>query len=366
MAIVKGIELVHEHNALIIELSEAVDVVSTVPVIGAHPRFIVFKTVDSNFNESKILDFYRAVLDSLGIDNGVVLLTSVPIGEYVRETVSEPFASEIIVTVGLEPPVCLDIGIVYRPLVGTINVAVITAAPLTREAAVDLFKTVIEAKTLAVIDLLLRCRSRSPGTVTDAVVVALPRSRCKRYLFAGMATNIGNAIAKSVYRAIMRKALASLGVDGLLRNLLGVDRERLLELAVHLYERAPIPGLSTEKARLFFAKILDEVLKDPNVWSFLVAARELDLHAYAGSIPGLSREEFLSDSIKIVADELLGIALALYVAGARGMFSMYWVEKLKKSGALEPELPMFEDDVLSALLGSLLTRLYDSYRGETH
>ncbi len=365
MAIVKDIELVHEHNALIIELSEVVDIVSTVPVIGAQPRFIIFKTVDRDFNESKILDFYRAVLESLGIDSGIVLLTSVPVSEYIRETLSEPFTSEIIATVGLEPSVCLDINAIYRPLVGTINIAVITAAPLTEEAAVDLFRTVVEAKTLAVVDLVLRCRSRAPGTVTDAVVVAVPRSRRKTYLFAGMATNIGNAIAKSVYRAIMRKALASLGVDGLLRNLLGVDRERLLELAVHLYERAPIPGLSTEKVRVFFAKILDEMLKDPNVWSFLVAARELDLHAYAGSIPGLSREEFLSDSIKIVADELLGIALALYVAGAKGLFSMYWVEKLKKSGALDLELPMFEDDVLSALLGSLLTRLYDSYRGES-
>ncbi len=365
LALIKRIELVREHGVLIVELREVMDLVSTVPIIGVEPRFIVFKTVDKDFNETKILDFYRRVLESIGIDSGVVLLTSVPVDDYVREPLLKPFESEIIATIGLEPAVCIDFDTVFKPLIGTINLAIITSAPLTNEAAIDLLRTVTEAKTLAAVDITLRCNSRSSGTVTDAIVIALPRTRRRTLLFAGMATDIGNAIAKAVYRLIMEKALSRLGTDGFLKNVLGIDRERMLELALKIYRRAPIPGLSDEEARALLAAILDDVLRDPNVWSFLVAARELDLHAYAGSIPGLSKEEFLNDSVKIVADELLGIALALYVAGAKGLFSMYWIEKLKKSGALEPELPMFEDDVLSALLGSLLTRLYDSYRGES-
>ena len=215
---------------------------------------------------------------------------------------------------------------------------------------------------LAVSEILLRCTSRASGTVSDAVAIVLPRSRPKRYLFAGIATDVGNAIAKAVYRAILSRAITLLGIDDFLKNVLGVDRERIVELALQLYRRAPIPGLSVDRVRKILRDILDDVLRDPNVWCLLIAARELDLHAYSSSIPHLSRDEFLNDTQKILADELLGIALSLYIAGAKGMFSMYWVERLKKNGVLSFELPMFEDDVLSALLGSLLTKLYDIYR----
>lgn len=355
-------ELVHEENALVIELSEPVEVISSIPVLGANPRFIIFKTVSTDFHTDNLVNFYKSVLSRLGIDSGVVFLTSVSVSEYTWEKVLNPYVSDVVVTVGLEPPVCLDSKGVYRPISGTINIAVITTAPLTTEGAVDLFKTVVEVKVLAVSEILLRCTSRASGTVSDAVAIALPRSRPRQYLFAGIATDVGNAIAKAVYRAILSRAVTLLGIDDLLKNVLGVDREHIVELALQLYRRAPIPRLSVERVKNILRDILDDVLRDPNVWCLLIAARELDLHAYSSSIPHLSRDEFLNDTQKILADELLGIALSLYVAGAKGMFSMYWVERLKKNGVLSFELPMFEDDVLSALLGSLLTRLYDSYR----
>jgi len=362
VSMIRSIEFVHEENALVVELREPADVISSIPVLGENPRFIVFKTVPTNFYVDNLVDFYRLVLSRLGIDSGVVFLTSVSVSEYVREQVLSPYVSDVVVTVGLEPAVCLDVESVHKPIPGTINIAVITTAPLTTEGAIDLFKTVVEAKVLAVSEILLRCTSRSSGTVSDAIVVALPRSRPKRYLFAGIATDVGNAIAKAVYKAILSRAVTLLGVDDFLKNVLGVDREHIVELALQLYRRAPIPGLSVDRVRKILRDILDDVLRDPNVWCLLIAARELDLHAYSNSIPHLSRDEFLNDTQKILADELLGIALSLYIAGAKGMFSMYWVERLKKNGVLSFELPMFEDDVLSALLGSLLTKLYDSYR----
>ena len=129
---------------------------------------------------------------------------------------------------------------------------------------------------------------------------------------------------------------------------------------MEIYDKAPIPGVDRDKVREEARKILRSFLSDPNVWSFLIAARELDLHGFAGSIPNLSREEFQVDSKRIVADEVLGMALATYLAGVKAVFSMYWIERLKENKALEHyKLEMFEDDVVSALLASLLTKLLD-------
>ncbi len=70
-------------------------------------------------------------------------------------------------TAGLEPPACLH----------TINVLAVSREPLNQEGLVDLFKTAVEAKSLAAIKLGLMCGDDvAVGTVSDAVAVAPPLS----------------------------------------------------------------------------------------------------------------------------------------------------------------------------------------------
>jgi alpha-ribazole phosphatase CobZ len=165
-----------------------------------------------------------------------------------------------------------------------------------------------------------------------------------------------------VYKAVISKAVG--GDRGkLLKRVTGLGVEDVLEIFSQVYSRASIPGLSTGEAKEIARKHLGRALEDPNVWSFLIAARELDLHGLSGTIPGIGAEEFRRDPVRLVADEVLGLALSLYLAGLKGLFSMYWIERLKERGDLSHgSLHSFEDDVVSALVGSLLTKLLEEGR----
>jgi len=352
-------------DVVVVEFGEDMHVVSTVPVVSrtGFVRHVVFKQVPKDFNHPNVVEFYREVLADLGLSNGVVFLTAASLDKFRFVHLSDVRAA-IFATTALEPPTCLEVE-PYEPLaVGTINIAVALWQPLSLSALVDLVKTVAEAKALASSEALLRCVSRSPGTVTDAVAVLKPAGNGEEILFAGMSTTLGNAVAKAVHSIVAAEAM-SRGPSELLRNALGLSIDDVVRVFEELYSKYPIPGAPIWKASDVARHILGRLLNDPNVWSFIVAARELDLHGRWGTIPGLSADEFRSDSVRIVADEALGIALSLYLAGLKGLFSMYWVERLKKSGELRfREAEMFEDDVVSALLGSLYTLVFEELTGE--
>jgi len=352
-------------DVVVVEFSEDMYVVSTIPVVSetGFVRHVVFKQVPKDFDHPNPVRFYREVLADLGLSSGVVFLTAASLDKFRFMHLSDVRAA-IFATIALEPPTCLEVE-PYKPLtVGTMNIAVALWQPLSLSALVDLVKTVAEAKALASSEALLRCVSRSPGTVTDAIVVLKPAGNGEEILFAGMSTTLGNAVAKAVHSIIVSEAM-SRSPSEMLRNALGLSIDDIVRAFEELYSKYPIPGAPVEKASEATRRILGRLLRDPNVWSFIVAARELDLHGRWGTIPGLSADEFRSDSVRIVADEAFGIALSLYLAGLKGLFSMYWVERLKKSGEIRfGEAEMFEDDVVSALLGSLYTLVFDELTGE--
>jgi len=109
-----------------------------------------------------------------------------------------------------------------------------------------------------------------------------------------MATRLGNRAARLVYEAVLSRDRRSPGER--LRDVLGLDAGELLSDMVRMYSLAPVPGVEPGEAGRMLEEMLDQVLRDPNVWAFLVAARELDIHGTAGTLPGISREEFLGDS----------------------------------------------------------------------
>lgn len=353
----------HEKDVAIIDLGFRGPVVASTPYQPDEASLIVFQRVGGSFNPASLKGFYDGVRRRVGREDSVVFLTSVDIGErLVFEELRDP-PGLVVVSLGLSPSTCPGAG-VYEPLKHqTINVAVALDVPLQAPGLVDLFRVVVEAKCLAVVELLLRCALRSPGTATDAVAVVARRGP-RGYLTAGGATRIGGPVSKAVYKLVSRLGLRVLGPEGLVRNALGYDVDELTDLALEAYKQAEVPGVPTHRARGLIADTLRRVVRDPNVTAFIVAARDLDLRGLAGALPGVSEEEFRTDPRGLVADELLAAALSLYLGGFKGLLATYWVERLKERGGVRISAPVFEDDVVSALIGSVLSLVYDRLLSE--
>lgn|GEM_PF-324618 len=347
-----------------------------------HARYVVLRRISEDFKATplELIRLARNTASRAGVSpsESVVIFTAAPVSDYVlKESAGDGVDASVLVVLGLGPPACVEVREAYeaprikthsRSGAGTISIVVGVGHSLTPAAALDLLRTVVEAKAAACSDLLLRCGSRAFGTVTDNVTLiyqGVSGSCGCAYPWAGPATRVGHGVARAVWEAVIEKGVKLLDINDRLRSAIGLSVDELVGEAMRAYGEAPVPGLSEGEVRARLRKLLLKVLRDPNVWAFLIAARELDLHGVAGTIPGLSREEFLRDTVKVVADELIGLALATYVAGAKAMFSTYWVERLKVKDVLRDvkTLPMFEDDVASALAASILTLLYNEVLG---
>jgi adenosylcobinamide amidohydrolase len=95
------------------------------------------------------------------------------------------------------------------PPVGTINLLVVTGAPLDDAGLVNALQTAVEAKAQALAEAGVRARNAAcaaTGTATDAIAIACPPGA--RVRFAGPATAVGADIAAAVHRAVLLGALA--------------------------------------------------------------------------------------------------------------------------------------------------------------
>lgn len=135
----------------------------------------------------------------------------------------------------------------------------------------------------------------------------------------------------------------------------GIRRDEVLAAALELY--VPHPGVETrEKAEEVLGSILDKALQDPNVNSLVVAGFLLEEEGRRGSIPGLPREAFDKDPVLLVADEVLGMAIAEYIGGTRARFEYVRYDK-KKPGILG-RLGPFLDDTVCGLIAGATSRMY--------
>lgn len=100
--------------------------------------------------------------------------------------------------------------------------------------------------------------------------------------------------------------------------------------------------------------VLSDNLDDPNVWLLIAAAAYLDelISSDDGDEPRLT-----GDPASLVADELIGMSIAEYIAGKKGLFNYvrYDREKPKVIG----ELPPFMDDAVGALVAASMTRTFE-------
>ena len=142
----------------------------------------------------------------------------------------------------------------------------------------------------------------------------------------------------------------------------GIMLSDLVNTALELF--VPHPGVeSRDRAIELITEELRNASSDVNVSCMVVACYQAEDEASAGRVPNLSVERFL-DRPGLVADELLGMAIANYIAGARGIFEFVRFDQ-KKPGILGRLGPIV-NDAIGGLVAGCSSNMYSRATRDSH
>ena len=134
----------------------------------------------------------------------------------------------------------------------------------------------------------------------------------------------------------------------------GITLDDLVATALQLF--IPHPGVETkEKATEILKEEFHDAFSDVNVSCLVVACYLAEDEAKAGRIPNLTVERFLGRP-GLVTDELLGMTIANYVAGARGIFEFVRFDQ-QKPGILGKLGPIV-NDAIGGLIAGCSSNMY--------
>jgi alpha-ribazole phosphatase CobZ len=141
----------------------------------------------------------------------------------------------------------------------------------------------------------------------------------------------------------------------------GITLRDLIDTALELF--VPHPGVeTTEKAAEILREEFFDTLSDVNVSCLEVACFRAQEEAEKGLIPGLTKERFMGRP-GLVADELLGLAIANYIAGVRGVFEFTRFDQAKP-GILK-RLGPITNDAIGGLVAGVSSNMYTrAFRSE--
>ncbi len=135
----------------------------------------------------------------------------------------------------------------------------------------------------------------------------------------------------------------------------GIKKEDLVSAALQLY--VPHPGVENKrKARQMLEKNFDKIFSDPNINALVMAGFHLEELASKGSLHGMRKKDFKKDPVFLVADEILGMAIAEYIAGTKARFE-YVRFDTAKPGILR-KLGPFVDDVICGVIAGASSKMY--------
>ncbi len=135
----------------------------------------------------------------------------------------------------------------------------------------------------------------------------------------------------------------------------GITVNMLTDTALALY--APHPGIETrELAEEKFLEELDIALSDPNLCMLVYAGILLEREGAAGTLPNISRSSYEKDLTFLIVDEVIGMSIAKYISGDKGIFEFVRFDK-QKPGILATLGP-FMDDVIGGLIGGVSASMY--------
>lgn len=134
----------------------------------------------------------------------------------------------------------------------------------------------------------------------------------------------------------------------------GITLKDLIDTALEMF--VPHPGVETrEKAAEILEEEFLDALSDVNVSCMEVACFRAEEDAKAGQVPGLTKERFMGRP-GLVADELLGMMIATYIAGARGIFEFVRFDQ-SKPGILK-KLGPISNDAVGGLVAGVSSNMY--------
>lgn len=129
----------------------------------------------------------------------------------------------------------------------------------------------------------------------------------------------------------------------------------LVSTAMELY--VPHPGVETQEiAESVFKRELKHALSDPNLCILLYAGMLLEKAGEKGELPGMNKETFNKDLTFLIVDEVIGMSIAKYISGDKGIFEYVRFDKIKP-GILS-KLGPFMDDVIAGLIGGASANMY--------
>jgi alpha-ribazole phosphatase CobZ len=135
----------------------------------------------------------------------------------------------------------------------------------------------------------------------------------------------------------------------------GLSEDVLVSAAMELY--VPHPGVETQEiAEKVFKREMLHALSDPNLSILLYAGMLLEKAGEKGELPGMTKETFNKDLTFLIVDEVIGMSIAKYISGDKGIFEYVRFDKLKP-GILSTLGP-FMDDVIAGLIGGACANMY--------
>ena len=134
----------------------------------------------------------------------------------------------------------------------------------------------------------------------------------------------------------------------------GIKIEDLVATALELF--VPHPGVEDkEKATRILTEEFRDAFTDVNISCLIVACYRAEEDAEKGRIPNLTVERFMGRP-GLVADELLGMTIASYIAGARGVFEFIRFDQ-QKPGILA-KLGPITNDAIGGLIAGCSSNMY--------
>lgn len=128
----------------------------------------------------------------------------------------------------------------------------------------------------------------------------------------------------------------------------GITLDSLIDTTLELF--VPHPGVADrEEAVKLLREEFDDALSDVNVSCLVVACYCAEEEAKAGRVPNLTVERFMGRP-GLVADELLGMTIASYIAGAKGVFEFIRFDQ-RKPGILANLGPITNDAIGGVIAG---------------
>jgi alpha-ribazole phosphatase CobZ len=138
-------------------------------------------------------------------------------------------------------------------------------------------------------------------------------------------------------------------------NSRGITVDDIVSSAFELY--FPHPGAETrERAEAVFRRELDLALSDPNLAILIYAGVLLESEGEKENLPNLRQSDYECDLTCLIADEVLGMSIAKYIGGYKGVFDYVRYDKAKPG--ILATLGPFMDDVIGGLIGGVSSNMY--------